>query len=48
MKAVYELVSNLSFMDDPEIFIASDQSKGLKDIKEFIELLLAKTEPIIV
>ena len=42
IKAVYELISSLRFTDDPEIFIEADKSKGLKDIKAFIELLLAK------
>ena len=42
MTVVYRLISTLEFMDDPEIFIPADNSKGLKDIKDFIELLLAK------
>ena len=28
--------------DDPEVFVPADNNKGLKDIKAFIELLLAK------
>ena len=40
--AVYQQISSLSFMDDPEIFVAADENRGLKDIKKFIELLLAK------
>ncbi|MCR5699830.1 MAG: ATP-dependent helicase [Candidatus Saccharibacteria bacterium] len=43
MRAIYEQVSTLKFMDDPEIFVESDKGKKLKDIKEFIELLLAKS-----
>ena len=43
MAVVYRLISTLEFMDDPEIFIAADKNKGLKDIKDFIALLLAKT-----
>ena len=42
MKVVYKIVSTLEFIDDPEVFIPPDQSKGLKQIKEFIALLLAK------
>ncbi|MBR3052007.1 ATP-dependent helicase [Candidatus Saccharibacteria bacterium] len=42
MVAVYGMVSTLEFMDDPEVFKAADRNKGLKDIKEFIALLLAK------
>jgi len=43
VRAVYTLVEKLDFLDDVEIFVAADGTKGLKDIKEFIELLLAKT-----
>ncbi|MBR2840185.1 ATP-dependent helicase [Candidatus Saccharibacteria bacterium] len=42
MTAMYGQVSTLDFMDDPEVFIPADKKKGLKEIKEFIELLLAK------
>ena len=42
MRAVYNEVVSLEFMENPKIFVAADNSKGLKDIKEFIELLLAK------
>ena len=41
MKAMYSKVVTLSFMDDPEIFIPADSTLGIKDIKKFIELLLA-------
>ena len=44
MVQVYRMISTLEFMDDPEVFIPADKSKGLKDVKEFIELLLAKSE----
>ena len=43
MRAMYGQVSTLKFMDDPEIFVEPDKNKKLKDIKEFIELLLAKS-----
>lgn len=42
MHSVYMLVTSLMFIDDPEIFIAPDKNRGLKDINEFITLLLAK------
>ncbi len=42
MKAVYQLVISLDFIDDPEIFVAPDKDKGLKGINEFIALVLAK------
>lgn len=41
--AFYDLVSTLKFIDDPEIFVAPDDSRTIKDIKNFIELMLAKT-----
>lgn len=43
IKAVYGKISSLEFMDDPRIFVSPDNSLGLKEIKEFIELVLAKT-----
>ncbi|MBQ2660840.1 ATP-dependent helicase [Candidatus Saccharibacteria bacterium] len=42
MRAVYAQVVNLYFLDDEELMVRADKTKGLKDIKEFIELLLAK------
>ncbi len=42
MRAVYAQVTSLKFVDDPEVFVAADKDKGLKEIKEFIALLLAK------
>ena len=42
LRAVYEQVVSLKFVDDPEVFVAPDKDKGLKEIKEFIALLLAK------
>lgn len=42
MKTVYDLVTSLEFMNDPEIFVSADNSLGLTDIKKFITLLLEK------
>ena len=42
MDAVYQQVVSLNFISDPEIFRSADDKLGLKDIKEFIALLLAK------
>ena len=42
IKAVYDSVVSLEFLDDPEIFVSADNSLGIKDIKNFIALLLAK------
>ena len=46
LKAVYELVISLRFVDDAEIFVAADERFSFNDIKNFIELLLAKSETI--
>ena len=46
LKAVYDSVISLNFMDDPEIFIAADEKYTLADIKKFIELMLAKNNHI--
>ncbi|MBR2994751.1 ATP-dependent helicase [Candidatus Saccharibacteria bacterium] len=42
IKSVYNQVSTLDFMSDPEIFIPANNSATIKDIKEFIKLMLAK------
>ena len=42
MRAIYNIVESLDFMDDVEIFKPADNALGLKDIKEFVALLLAK------
>ncbi|MBR3386120.1 ATP-dependent helicase [Candidatus Saccharibacteria bacterium] len=44
--AVYKMVETLEFMDDPEIFVAPDGTKDLKDIKEFTTLMLAKGDDL--
>lgn len=46
MRAVYDMVISLEFMRDGEIFRLADNSLGIKDIKNFIELLLAKNAAI--
>lgn len=42
IKAVYYQIHDLKFMDDEEIFLSKNKNLGLKDIKAFISLLLAK------
>ena len=44
MQAVYDQIYNLKFISDPELMIPADSNKGIKDIKEFIALLLAKID----
>ena len=43
IKSVYNEVISLNFIDDPEIFQPADSKKGIKDIKKFVELMLAKS-----
>lgn len=43
IQAVYYQILDLKFLDDPEIYKAANKNYGLKDIKDFIKLLLAKT-----
>lgn len=43
IKAVYAQMVSLDFMDDPELMRAPNNELGLKDIKDFIELVLAKS-----
>lgn len=46
IRSIYDMVITLQFMDDNRIFRLADNSLGLKDIKEFIKLLLAKNSNI--
>lgn len=42
IKSTYKHMKSLDFLDDPGLFIPSDSNKGIKDIRAFIELMLAK------
>ena len=42
MHAVYNAIIKLDFLDDDEIFMTADNTLTIKDIKKYIELLLAK------
>lgn len=42
IRAVYYQISDLKFLDDPEVMIRANKDFGLTEIKEFIKLLLAK------
>lgn len=42
VERIYQLVVSLEFMDRPDIFRAPDSTLGLKDIREFVKLLLAE------
>ena len=43
MKAVYKQATTLEFLDEPELKVEADKSLTLKDVKEFIKLLLEKS-----
>ena len=42
IRAVYHGIVTLDFLDDPNIFIAPDDRKGLKEIRDFVAYLLEK------
>ncbi len=42
IKSAYNHIKTLDFLDDPKLFVAPDNSLGIKDIKQFIEVMLAK------
>lgn len=44
IKAIHHEVSTLDFIGDPSIFVPANSNLGIKDIKKFIELLLAKNQ----
>ncbi|MBR3332600.1 ATP-dependent helicase [Candidatus Saccharibacteria bacterium] len=44
MAAVYYQISSLDFLKDADLMLSPDSTKGIKDIKKFIELLLAKNQ----
>ena len=44
MRVVYRSVITLRFIHDEEVFVPADSTLGIRDIKKFIELLLAKFE----
>ena len=44
ISAVHHQISDLKFIDDPEVMVPADKNLGLKDIKAFITLLLAKSQ----
>ena len=43
MRAVYYQVSDLKFLSDKEIMMPANKNFGLREIKAFITLLLAKS-----
>ena len=43
ISAEYDQIKSLSFVDNPELFIAPDSNRSIRDILNFIEVLLDKT-----
>ena len=43
IQAVYAQATGLGFLDDEELKVEADKGRSLKEVREFIELLLAKT-----
>ena len=41
LKSVYHQITTLDFINNPEIMITPDKERSMRDIKEFITLLLA-------
>lgn len=44
MQRVYEEISSLNFMSDPEIFVEANKNLKVKDILDFVAKLLAKSK----
>ena len=42
MQAVYAEITSLNFLDNPENFVPANKDLKIKDIRDFIALLLAK------
>lgn len=43
VQAIYKQATTLAFLDDEELCVEPDKSRGMKEIRKFIELLLEKT-----
>ena len=43
LSAIYNMVSELSFLNDTTVFLTADKTRTVRDVKEFIKLLLAKS-----
>ena len=43
ISAVYREIRTLDFVSDPELFVEADSTKKLKDIREFVKLLIDKS-----
>lgn len=43
LKAVYKQVTTLDFLDDNDLYVAADKGRNMKNVREYIKLLLAKS-----
>jgi hypothetical protein len=43
LKAIYHQATTLEFLDDKSLFVEADKRNTMKNVHEFIELLLAKS-----
>ena len=43
LTTIYNMVKDLSFLDDPEVYVSADKGNNMKAVKDFITLLLAKS-----
>ena len=44
LTAVYEQTTSLAFLDDAELFLEADKNRSMRQVQDFIKLLLAKSE----
>ena len=44
LKAVYKQATELDFLDEEDLFVRADKNRSMKQVREFIELLLAKSK----
>ena len=44
ISAVYREIKTLDFVSDSELFVEADNNKKLKDIKEFVKLVIDKND----
>ena len=43
ISVVYKQATSLEFLDDDELRVEADKNKTMKDVKNFIKLLIEKT-----
>ena len=43
LKAVYKQATTLRFLDDDTLYLAADKSRNMRSVREYIELLLARS-----